>query len=545
MNIVVVIVLAVLATTIRVFALIGLSILTGWLLGYLAVRNRAFENIYVALVEVLESVPVISFFPVVLIFFVERIGGPIGVELAADFLVFTAVVWNIWMGIYQAFKTLPGEILEVAHNYRLGFLDRMATIYVPYSLPRISANLFPSVADGFFYITVSEVISLGTTSYSAFGVGSLIDQLSASNQVGYVFYAMVAMALVIIGVTLGLREFANYAVARYALDTDTPISRRGRPRIRHTVRLSALLGRSTLQRLSTYTRRQVLGSIRLRRHESETPQPHRRTTQWGVVARAVAIVVLVLILWGAATTIIGVPAATWRHMLSMTPLVFVDMAYDYLRVAVISLVSLGITVTLGYALAVKRRAEKLGLPLIQILFAYPAPLYFPLLFGYTYGPVRALFGALTPEFYVVLLGFISTFYYVFFSFWMGVKSIPHEYWELMRNMDMGFMQKMRYILLPGTLPYIVAGLSSTINSAWGGLMLAEYWPNIYGHHSLTVKHGLMMYLDVSTASGDLAVAAWASLLFAVVVAVYSILFTRKMLDLARKRYVVEEGIYSA
>jgi len=239
LNPIVVITLAVLATTVRVFGLIGLSILTGWLLGYLAIKDRVFENVYVSVIEVLESVPVISFFPVVLIFFIKEIGGPVGVELAADFLVFTAVVWNIWMGIYQAFKTLPNEILEVSQNYKLGFLERMRNIYIPFSLPRISANLFPSAADGFFYITVSEVISVGTTSYSTFGIGSVLQSLTASNEFNYVFYAMLIMGVVIVGVTLGLREFANYTVSKYTLDTDTPITRRGRPRLRYTVRFSS------------------------------------------------------------------------------------------------------------------------------------------------------------------------------------------------------------------------------------------------------------------------------------------------------------------
>ena len=545
MNPIVVITLAVLATTVRVFGLIGLSILTGWLLGYLAVKDRVFENTYVSVIEVLESVPVISFFPVVLIFFVEKIGGPVGVELAADFLVFTAVVWNIWMGIYQAFKTLPNEILEVSQNYKLGFLERMRNIYIPFSLPRISANLFPSAADGFFYITVSEVISVGTTSYSTFGIGSVLQSFTASNQLNYVFYAMLIMGVVIVGVTLGLREFANYTVSKYALDTDTPITRRGRPRLRYTVRFSALLSRSAIQRLSSYTRRQILGSIRLRRGQAEEARHVVGGRRWSLVTKLVGIVILGLLVWGITVTLISVPTKTWMHDFANTPNIVVNMAYDYLRVGIITLVSLAITVTLGYLLAVNHKAERVGVPLIQVVFAYPAPLYFPLLFAYTLPGARSVFGPLTSEFYVILLGFISTFYYVFFSFWMGVKSIPHEYWEVMRNMGMGFMQKMRYIILPGTFPYIIAGISSTINSAWGGLMLAEYWPGIYDSHTLTVRHGLMKLLDVSTAGGDLALAAWASLIFGVVVAAYSILFTRRMLDLSRKRYVVEEGIYAA
>ena len=125
MNQIVIIILASLASLGRVFLTIGLSIITGWFLGYIATKNRIVENVYLSIIEVFESVPVISFFPIVLIFFVYKIGGYLGIELAVDFLVFTAVVWNIWVGIYQAFKTIPQDFLEVAENYRLGFLRKM------------------------------------------------------------------------------------------------------------------------------------------------------------------------------------------------------------------------------------------------------------------------------------------------------------------------------------------------------------------------------------------------------------------------------------
>ncbi|ESQ26876.1 MAG: hypothetical protein OSP8Acid_00770, partial [uncultured Acidilobus sp. OSP8] len=171
-SVIAVIVLALLATTGRVFLAIGLAIVTGWLLGYLAVRSRGFETVYVSISEVFESVPVISFFPVVLIFFVDRIGGYLGVELAVDFLVFTAVVWNIWMGIYQAFKTVPAAMVEVLENMGYGFLGKMRRLYIPFSVPRIAVNLMPSFADAYFYITVSEVFSVGATSYHVFGIGT-------------------------------------------------------------------------------------------------------------------------------------------------------------------------------------------------------------------------------------------------------------------------------------------------------------------------------------------------------------------------------------
>jgi NitT/TauT family transport system permease protein len=56
---------------------------------------------------------------------------------------------------------------------------------------------------------------------------------------------------------------------------------------------------------------------------------------------------------------------------------------------------------------------------------------------------------------------------------------------------------------------------------------------------------MMYYITSNMAKGAIGPAAYVSLLFAVVVAVYGILFTRNLMDLARRKYVVEEGIFAA
>jgi len=56
---------------------------------------------------------------------------------------------------------------------------------------------------------------------------------------------------------------------------------------------------------------------------------------------------------------------------------------------------------------------------------------------------------------------------------------------------------------------------------------------------------MMKLIDVATNEGNIVLASWVSLIFGIIVAVYSILFTRKLMDLARKKYIAEEGIYLA
>jgi NitT/TauT family transport system permease protein len=130
---------------------------------------------------------------------------------------------------------------------------------------------------------------------------------------------------------------------------------------------------------------------------------------------------------------------------------------------------------------------------------------------------------------------------MFFNFWVGIQAIPTEFWEVMRNHELKTLTRLRRVILPATFPYLIAGLSSTINSSWGG----QYWHSIYGNHSLQVQVGMMKVITSNTANGNMGIAAWTSLLFAIVVIIFGIVFTRNLMDLARKKYVVEEGIYQA
>ena len=536
----IIIVLALLATTGRVFLAIGISIVSGWLLGYLAIMSRAFGSIYVSVSEVLESVPVISFFPVALIFFVDRVGGYLGVELAVDFLVLTAVVWNIWMSIYQAFKTIPLPMLEVIENIRYGFFSKMRRLYIPFSMPYIAANLMPSFADAYFYITVSEVFSIGNTSYHVFGIGTLISEFTAEGLYAYVYYSLVALAVLVAGVSLGLRRFANWTAAKYGLDTPMKLSRReARGRWRALSRFYVATARPL--RAVESAVRPALRSVPLRR--AERRQLSERSLDWAL--RAVGVALLALILYGAVTVILSVKAGTWGYLLSQMWPIVVGLAYDYARVAVIALISFAFAVFVGYYFVTHRRAEAVGIPAIQALSALPAPTYFPLIFLATSAVLYRAFGGLTNELYVLFLGFISTFYYTFYAYWMGLKRMPQEVLELMDNLHMGFFKRLRRVLLPGTMPYIVTGLTSTINSAWGGLMIGEYWPDIADGRTLEVTHGIIKIMDVATGEGNLALASYASLLFGLVVVLFALLFTRHMLEVSRRKYVVEESLFAA
>ena len=538
--------LATAATMARILVLIGLSIVTGWLLGYLSIKNRRFESAYVPIVNVLESIPVISFLPIVLIIFIYNLGDSAGVEIAADFLVFDAVVWNIWIGIYQAFKTVPENLVEVSQNYRLGSLRTLRLLYIPHSIPRISSNIFSSFADAFFYITVSEIFTVGVNTYRTFGIGTIIAVATEARDFTTVYYSLFFIAIGVIAMTAMISVFSKRAVAKYGVDTAGEIKHRTSQGGNHYDRWLRL--QRQRKQISKYTSRINVRQPR-GKEKRELDDDSRKGSllltgaKWA--ALSVAAVIFAYLIYSSIMLAISVPLAQWNGFFAITPFLLYAMGADYVRVAIVTLAALALAVTLGYYMATHRKAGAILAPLIQIWAAFPAPTYFPLIFIATFSFLSTALPFWYGELYIFFLAFISCFYYVFFDFWIGVQAIPSEFWEVMRNHEIGFFTRMRRIILPATFPYLITGLSSTINSCWAGLAIGEFWPLIDGKHSLYAGVGMMKFITSNMASGQIGNAAWVSLIFAVVVALYGIFFTRNLMDLARKKYVVEEGIYAA
>jgi ABC-type anion transport system, duplicated permease component len=443
------------------------------------------------------------------------------------------------MGQYQAYKTIPSEMVEVTENYNFSLWMKLRNVYIPFSIPRIVANLFPSISDGFFYITVSEVFTIGITSYSTFGVGSPIDKFAADGNFRMLIVTFIALGIFVILLIELVRRIGNHAVAKYTIDTDSPIIKRGKARIRQTSRFSAIVSQNTLGKLASYTR------VRKGPEDlEELYSKEKKNGKIGIIAGVIVLAIFAYIMYSIIIFVMSVSGSEWSYLFSQTPSLLYGLLIDYIRVLIITGASIAFAFTLGYLLATRRKAEAVGVPVIQTFSSYPVPAYFPFIFLGIYPIFSSVLGSQAEEGIVLLLGFIATFYYVFYSFWMGIKAMPAEYNEIMKNLDMGFFKKMRYVIIPSTFPYLISGISSTINSAWGGLEIGEYWPDIAGGKTLEIHTGLMKTIDVATRSGNIALAGWASFLFAIIVAVYSILFTRKMMDLARKKYVAEEGIYS-
>ncbi len=91
-----------------------LSILFSLAIGITAARNKRAEAVIIPLLDVFQSIPILGFFPIVILAVVNVIPGQIGISVAVIILIFTSMSWNIAFGVYEAVKSIPQDYIDLS-----------------------------------------------------------------------------------------------------------------------------------------------------------------------------------------------------------------------------------------------------------------------------------------------------------------------------------------------------------------------------------------------------------------------------------------------
>src|SRR5581483_10111773 len=90
-------------------------------------RSSLMERIFLPVYDIAQSIPVLAFFPVVIVFFV-RFGLLDG---AAIFIIFLSMLWNIVFSLVGGMKVIPGDIKSAAHVFGIRGKDYLRRILIP------------------------------------------------------------------------------------------------------------------------------------------------------------------------------------------------------------------------------------------------------------------------------------------------------------------------------------------------------------------------------------------------------------------------------
>ncbi len=185
------------ASLLRLFGAYILALVIGVPLGLLAEANRHVENALLPIFDVLESLPVLAFFPVVIILFLRADL----LEGAAIFIIFFSMVWNIAFSTVGGLKVIPSDVKAVGKVFGLKPFDRFFTITLPALFPPLVTGSILSLADGWNVLIVAEALHAyapaSAHSGDLFGIGSILVTASATGDTTGLLVAMGILVLVI------------------------------------------------------------------------------------------------------------------------------------------------------------------------------------------------------------------------------------------------------------------------------------------------------------------------------------------------------------
>ena len=158
----------------RMLAAYGLSLGFALAYGYYAATHRTGERVMIPILDILQSIPILGFFPVALIVFASLTPGSWpGINFASVFLIFTSMAWNMVFGVYESLKTLPGELKEAAETFQARGVLLFRRVLFPATINRLVYNTVLSWTAGWFFLVEAEIFTTNT-SQSLPGIGSYL-----------------------------------------------------------------------------------------------------------------------------------------------------------------------------------------------------------------------------------------------------------------------------------------------------------------------------------------------------------------------------------
>src|SRR6202521_4752426 len=183
----------------RISIAYALSLVFALAYGYIAASSRRAEIVMVPLLDILQSIPVLSFLPGVMLAMVAIFPhSQFGVELGSIILIFTGQVWNIAFSFYSSLKTIPRDLREAAIIYRFSSWQRFVELDLPFSTIGLVWNSMMSVAGGWFFLMACEMFVLGDRDFRLPGLGSFLQTAASHGNTQAILWGLGAMIAVIV-----------------------------------------------------------------------------------------------------------------------------------------------------------------------------------------------------------------------------------------------------------------------------------------------------------------------------------------------------------
>jgi len=491
--------------------------------GYVAAYNPRAERFMLPLLDVLQSIPVLSFLPGVMLAMVALFPGrQLGVELGAILLIFTGQVWNMAFSFYASLKSIPKDMREAAEIYHFSWWQRFTQMELPFSAIGLVWNSMMSVAGGWFALMVCEMFVLGSRDFRLPGLGSYLQTAASAGDTRSICWGIATMVLVIVlldqFVWRPVIAWAEKFKVEQVESTDAP-----RSWVLNLVERSSGLAKIREKTLRPLGERLLLYFAEKHREEHPLQNPSA-WRDW--LLRGLAVLTLGGIGYGVVRVAI-ILSGVGKVELHATAL---GLGATFLRVNLALLLGALWTIPVGVAIGFNPRLARIAQPLAQIAASVPATALLPVILLV----LIRLGGGLGLASIVVLL--LGTQWYVLFNVIAGAMAIPTDLKECCSVFRVRGVARWKKLILPGIFPYLVTGLVTASGGAWNASIVAEYF---HFKGQIYTTTGLGATIQQATDSGDFHLLLVATMMMAATVVTINRLVWRKLYGLAETRFRLE------
>jgi NitT/TauT family transport system permease protein len=508
----------------RMAAAYFLSMLFSLFYGYAAARNRGARMVLMPLLDILQSIPILSFLPVVLLSLTAILPESFAAELAAIVLIFTSQAWNMTFSFYQSMTTIPMELREAAAIFRLDAWARFKTLELPFAAIGLLWNSMMSWSGGWFFLMAAEIFRVGTRDFRLPGLGSYLQAAANEGNLRAVLAGLFTLVLVIVM----LDQFVWRPLIAWAdkfkvemLESDQPPT----SWFAHAFSRAWIVnqfGERIWKPFSEWVDRKLRRSAHAQIACPEASVDERRS----ILVIGIWVAFALVVLYGAYRAIevlLILPAGVWRQL-------GVGLVATCLRVAVALVITLLWTVPVGVLIGTNRRLANILQPIVQVIASIPATALFPIVLL----ALLRLPGGLNIAAVVLML--MGTQWYLLFNVIAGASAIPQDLRMTTELLRLSRVDRWRTLILPALFPFIITGSITAGGGAWNASIVAEHVE--FGGRTLSTT-GVGAIIAQATGAGDYALLLAGTLALVLAVVVINRLFWQRLYHIAEERYRLE------
>ena len=506
---------------VRIFLAYMLSLVFSIWYGYTASRSKIHEKIMIPLLDILQSIPVLSFLPAVVLAMISLFPGKrIGLEIACVLLIFTGQVWNMTFSFYHSINTIPKEMREVAKLFKFNKFSKFLRLDLPFSAIGLIWNSMMSVAGGWFFLMTCEMFVLEDKDFRLPGLGSYIQTASNKGNIEYVLYGLGTMIFLIILLDILIWRPLIAWSQKFRLDTVPPEEER------ESFILNILTGSSLLKIISRVVS-SFINKIEKLSYESFHIYGKSFINKLSkIIGLALVLTLLSAVVWAI------IKASSILSIITLNDIfkILTASLYSFLRTSVAILIALAWTLPAGVYIGLNPRAAKFLQGIVQIAASIPATAVFPVILLF----LIKLGGGL--DIGAIFLMLLGTQWYLLFNIIAGASAIPKDLIEISRAYKIKGLKKWKALILPGIFPYLITGLITASGGAWNATIVSEYVS--FGGQMMQTK-GLGALISSSSAEGNFALLLLSTCMMSIIVVSINRLVWKRLFILAKTKYTLE------